>query len=711
MATAGLVLRPRRSNAGKSAATRARPSKSRGARKRVSYTEPSSDPEDDTSQDDLEPEIPSPLRRGRSAALPSESTKKRKAVVQGRGRPKIRRLGAPIKAKEHGLKTQKKPYDIHLTGKTMPWHTLPYHVLIMIFDYASYPLIDDHFQSNPSTTWLARVARLCRGFAEPALSALYASPPLSPPSRVRRLIERLEAQNIASFLDYKAKIKRIDLEAVQLLGRKSDGLDPVTLSRLLALTPQLRGACLHLLSDNPRWHARLGFKRFAKVSYPNGMVNKMIEENIRLQDWTWNSKLFGSWGFERLRDYHLSPPFQTMRSLHFINIGRDRYRGSDGILQSCSELLARSLEVLPSLRILAFRNPLLLPDDLFKALPVNLESLEIDDSLIRSTFLEEYLRAKGQNLRHLVLDHNRALNLSWLTHLANFCPQLESLKMDMIYNSLYATVVDSDPQYKYLLTSHDKPTWPKSIQKIELFHLRKWETAVANNFFWSLVNATPPLSNLRQLRIKASLDESGWRDRIAFRDRWTQRLKDVFLRKSAPPNPHYSSIAAFEACKARQQKGTLVQSGVKMQHVRIPVKKMEITPNSDNDSDKPLANVRRSRRSKSTKDYNESTSEDEIPRTERRRHRRQSDLDDSADEDSAKEDNATKVAPQNPQDKADDDKSLHIQGMCDVVDVLIDNLRPTEEQLHESDFLDDEVSGDEDWNGDDGMIGDDGYAW
>ena len=42
---------------------------------------------------------------------------------------------------------------------------------------------------------------------------------------------------------------------------------------------------------------------------------------------------------------------------------------------------------------------------------------------------------------------------------------------------------------------------------------------------------------------------------------------------------------------------------------------------------------------------------------------------------------------------------MHIQGMCDEVDVRIDNLRPREEQFHESDFLDSEPSGDEEWNG------------
>jgi hypothetical protein len=51
-----------------------------------------------------------------------------------------------------------------------------------------------------------------------------------------------------------------------------------------------------------------------------------------------------------------------------------------------------------------------------------------------------------------------------------------------------------------------------------------------------------------------------------------------------------------------------------------------------------------------------------------------------------------------------------VQGKCRVVDIRIDNLRPREELFNENDFLDSEVSGDEDWDGNDD-IENDGYAW
>jgi hypothetical protein len=48
-----------------------------------------------------------------------------------------------------------------------------------------------------------------------------------------------------------------------------------------------------------------------------------------------------------------------------------------------------------------------------------------------------------------------------------------------------------------------------------------------------------------------------------------------------------------------------------------------------------------------------------------------------------------------------------IQGKCDVVELSISNLRPRDEMFNESDFLDDEMSGDEEWNEERGDLNDD----
>jgi hypothetical protein len=55
-------------------------------------------------------------------------------------------------------------------------------------------------------------------------------------------------------------------------------------------------------------------------------------------------------------------------------------------------------------------------------------------------------------------------------------------------------------------------------------------------------------------------------------------------------------------------------------------------------------------------------------------------------------------------------KAEVIQGLCDTVSITIDNLRPTETQFVEADFLDSEPEGDEDWDGTE-YVGDTQYAW
>jgi len=51
------------------------------------------------------------------------------------------------------------------------------------------------------------------------------------------------------------------------------------------------------------------------------------------------------------------------------------------------------------------------------------------------------------------------------------------------------------------------------------------------------------------------------------------------------------------------------------------------------------------------------------------------------------------------------------QGRCDVVNLVISDQRPSQEQYHEDDFLDDEPSDDEEWTGRNEVPTSSGYAW
>lgn len=716
-------------------------SRTRSTRNNISYREPSSDSDRQFldqvfSEDDFEAG-PSRPRRQRApppaptTASPQQKTlRKRKASEPGHRRqhagPKRFKLSElDIKPKKGG------DVPVQLTGKTMPWPTLPYHVLIAIFDYASRPLVDDIFQPTSSVNWLCSVALCCKAFAEPALSALYYSPPLCPPNRAHRLLSHLENHKDATTFNYGAKIKYLDIEASSTMLHKFLGWGPLDLGALVSHTPQLRGIALHLFSDNLAWRKSGRSRSIAgsKAVYHRSMTMALRENQIKLRDWTWNHSLAkqgqSAYPLAQMMEVHRMSPFQTLRSLTLVNYPT----GSIENGRLCEDMLAEAINLLTKLTDLHFHMSSV-NDRLLSKLPPNLQTLEIVECpVLESSSLGGFLAMNGGNMRQLILNHNQSLNLSFLTHLAQSCPKLELVKADLRYFGTLNVTRDTDPRYDALLLDGERPTWPASLRSLELFHLRKWNLQTAELFFSSLTDSAKMLPDLRRLRIKASLDESGWRERIAFRDNWTERLRHVFLRRSTPPNPHLRSISAFKVFKSQQKKGkTIVREENRQNLTRatasnlhsegtLQVSRVEVAPRmkikdaGESDSDTPLVKVRRSTRARSQKEAIYTLPETApIRQKAPRRRRRRKGSDDSSSEDSAIDDDGI-LEPDTQRKSIDCEAKLYVQGLCDVVDILIDNLRPTEEQLNEDDFLDDEVSGDEDWNGDDDMPGDNRYAW
>ncbi|KAI1614822.1 hypothetical protein EDD37DRAFT_630654 [Exophiala viscosa] len=62
-------------------------------------------------------------------------------------------------------------------------------------------------------------------------------------------------------------------------------------------------------------------------------------------------------------------------------------------------------------------------------------------------------------------------------------------------------------------------------------------------------------------------------------------------------------------------------------------------------------------------------------------------------------------------DDSDAGPAVVVQGRCDVVNLVISDQRPAQDQFREDDFLDDEPSDDEEWNGRDQQPRSSGYAW
>lgn len=723
------------------AGTRSQQTAGRSTQRRQSrktYREDSTESEGSHSDDGSEDyeAISSPPRRQRhprrSVRSLRSSENKSKNGKANHVRPptapieKTRARGSQSKCETRGTSQSSIP-----GGQIPPWHTLPYHVLYQVFLHATRPLITELSVPTSSISWLVRTALVCKSFAEPALSVLYYAPPLTPSSRAYNLLLHLQGQDDRSSFNYRSKVKYLDLQVVDTLFRKYKGQDPIDVGGLIAVTPQLRGIGLPLRHEMPKWRQQsFPIPKIKATQVLHTIFVALKQYQLQLQEWKWNRATgvaLGSDDYPSMKECHETPSFQRITKLTISPLSASR---SDS--KMTEELLASAIGALPDLQELQlvaspFANATLLP-----LLPQGLQSMGISECIVNSQTLATFLASHGHSIRNLTLAHNKALNLSFLVDLAKSCPLLELLSMDLTYYDSHSTFSDSDPQFDCLLQPDEIPTWPLSLQKIELLHLRKWDNDVAEAFFRSLVDAAPHLLNLRYLNIKASLNESGWRERVSFRDRWVTTLHKVFLRVSPPPNPYLRSIASFKAYKLKQAKSVGAKPSVLLPFAKInPVllgkssgvgditnagqkRKHEVVAEAgeSGSSDEPLVRKRRSTRLQQLGETSCSSNSNHHRRHRvQPRHSAQGSNDESSSEDSAIDDDTSLTSHDQTYQQADDNNKPFIQGMCDTVRILIDNLRPTDEQLGESDFLDEEPSGDEDWNGDDDVFGNEANAW
>jgi hypothetical protein len=256
-------------------------------------------------------------------------------------------------------------------------------------------------------------------------------------------------------------------------------------------------------------------------------------------------------------------------------------------------------------------------------------------------------------------------------------------------------------------------------------------------FFQSLLASAGNLPDLRRLTIQAILN-IGWRDRASFRDKWVGSLARVFKRVSEPPMEHASVQCAMgQLTLDKKTEPTEAETAIVKEEPKSLRSWPATAPSSSSvspqvNSARPSSTRRSTRiRQPQPGKYAESSdSEAEDPvdagvRISAREARRRSKFERELEVLHATAGMHTPdltSSPKSYDDSSDDDKLLIskkgkgqerevIQGICEVVEVRIDNLRPTENQVTERDFLDAEPSGDEDWDGDDDDIGGGGYAW
>ena len=694
----------------------------RPIRPRISYREPSSSEESNFSPDELQNGSPRLKRVQTKHSRRSSTSQECSSEKSSEGSSTAIIPDVTTKMKKgnvgKGARTNIKVLIKRDDEKVIPrWQTLPYEILLQIFHYAAQPLWDwwdreTDSISTPAISWLLKTALVCRSFTEPALSVLYYSPPLSPPSRARRLLTHLSSQHTNQMFNYRSKIKYLDIEIFSVLAREYGGVGQLDLPALLAYTPQLRGIGLHLLYDLPKYNPKYWRKpsKWEKL-YRSEIFDTLDACKVSLLSWKWNFTLIGSHQHLSLQAVHSRPSFRNLSDLVLLG-----YSEKSTVK---SPLLTDALHVLSKLKRVSLEFCSWSEDGFLQSLPHNIESLQIIGCpLITSKDLRIFLATHGSNLRDLVLNHNRSLNLAFVVELAASCPKLETLRMNLRYYTSYVTVADTEPKFEALLLPHEIPTWPSNLQILDLQYLRKWHSDTAESFFQSLVNSAATLPQLRRLTLKAIVNID-WRDRANFRGKWESRLKQVFLRHSPPPDPRFKSMQTLYTSEIASPEAQTCDGNTMRDRVepdpskprsrrssRITVAKKIVKDEETGDDDSSDIETVPKRRSTRLSNQNEdaytcpgeSTAK---AHPQHRVHKRKRSSSASSSDDSSFEDRIGKDVKSPRKGK---DKGLHIQGLCNVVSIQIDNLRPAEEQYHESDFLDAEKSGDEDWNGDDDHV-------
>ncbi|KAH6642555.1 hypothetical protein C7974DRAFT_385651 [Boeremia exigua] len=653
--------------------------------RKVSYKDISSDEEDDPDADFEVHEEHSRHPRSQVSGRTGEKSRSKQKMVLGRRRK-------PNQATDAVPEATSIPSD----GNMPAWQSLPYHVLLQIFVYASHPLHDENMKSTASISWLVQLARMCTTFTKPALTALYRNPPIFAMKQTRRdLVHHLIQPPSGAHEDFQVMPKRLTLDATQMSTLTDPTHSTADLVALVKSLTTLREIDIFDPIDRPPFRDRL--RRVRRWVLPDELFAALRETQLRLRSWRWSSA-FCPRGPLWMKSIHADAAFQSLRELALVKYhpepSREEENEDDGNMEpTMEELIGSALAVLPNLRSLSFETCGIVRGRLLPLLPTNLVSLSIINcgELLSDAF-SSYLISHGAHLEELILHHNQALDLSFLVDLKQSCPKLEILRMDTTYYSSLVMSSDNEPLYESLLGEHEVPTWPSTLRILDMQYLRKWDSTAASNFFKSLIDAAEELPNLQDLTIIAMVD-TDWRQRAEFRMKWSATFQAVFARKWEPPSPHLASLKAFRLWKEKQANSTKQAQQVEQEEkIDSFIEGVsEVSANAqaagESESDVPLL----SRRKKQVEQWGSTRL--------RSRAKANAGYDEESEE------------SESEQEDDDEAQPSFVQGRCHTIVFRIDNFRPREEIFAEADFLDAEPSDDDEWNGNDEAGEEGGYAW
>jgi hypothetical protein len=415
----------------------------------------------------------------------------------------------------------------------------------------------DH--EKTSTGWLLSVAsKTCRVLGEAAITALYEHPLLRTEHKILSLIHTLEISPTVTRWNYRPKIKSLHLDVQNFpIWHNNRGSDMFV--RLIRHVPNLAHMELfhvkdqppyRALDDNIRWDTPMDLFHALEGGDNNGssVSDGTKRMAAKLSSWKWSSRITeplpGTTRAETIQILHRSVSLRHLKKVSFVNFQVPSLTSKTDPIdpqvaaadQLDIETLAAAITELKDLEHLVFESSTVVNAHLLPLLPKTLKRLELINCWdLGAEEFGEFLLTHGSNIEYLILNHNQSLNLSFLQHLAEGCPKLRELRMNLTYFRHHEMYDDSTPMYESLLLVPEVPTWPSTIEVIDLANLNRfWTVDAADMLMQSLVNGAPKLPMLRHLSISANLDVP-WRSRSEIRQGWKDKLTKVFLRPYVPP--------------------------------------------------------------------------------------------------------------------------------------------------------------------------------
>ncbi|VUC24344.1 unnamed protein product [Clonostachys rosea] len=629
-----------------------------------------------------------------SHTRPSTSSRSRKALPKSNPEsPARRRAKRPLASSNHRqLSTAPKrlkvssQLDIGISNERIPdWRDprVPYAAWVDIFWHAG--------GLGAETGWLLHAATICKAFSEPALTALYRCPSIKSAAKGKKLVSLLERPPQDCLFNYQAKVQfmYINIESFPL-AMIDKAVRPLRRLKELIIYSPLDQPPYRELDKTIRWHyPEELFRAFDRdVSLVNDTLHQVDTQSpIMLKSWEWSSRLLG--GFIQdvgdLLRVHQRESFAQLTKLSFINFQvpslhkaevkvDDEAKNFETYQEDGAyiEAIAEAISALKCLKSLTFESATVMNHRLLPLLPRDLVHLELVNCWeVRSEDLASFLRTHGHRLRTLTLFHNQSLNLAFLTDLAETCPQLQEIRMNLSYFRHHESVDDSDPNYESALQLTQVPLWPLSLRVIEIEHVRNWDVDTAEMFLNSLVESAPHLMNLRHLAIKTMLNIP-WQRRATLRQEWREKLEKVFLRPWHSPND-------VQYTQASDTNTTVMKSGDPVspsrRSIRIASHGSDLSRGDTDMSGRLRENRKKPMYREPDTDEDEVESEDESPSN--------SDSDQECDE------------------RPHSGHIGFVQGLCNTVSILFDNQKVREIQYGMEDFNDDDdESSGEEWAGD-----------